>query len=148
KDGSEVVGKTNAEFSRVVESSAKMSELIEEIAAASREQAQGIEQISRGISEMDRVVQKNAANAEESAAASEEMNAQAEQMKVYVEELETVIRGEGKGPAANGNGRKARAVRAAAPPKAGGQTLKKAQLPREVSPEKLIPFDEKELNDF
>ncbi|MCE5244124.1 MAG: methyl-accepting chemotaxis protein, partial [Desulfobacteraceae bacterium] len=46
KDGSEVVGKTNAEFSRVVESSAKMSELIEEIAAASREQAQGIEQIS------------------------------------------------------------------------------------------------------
>ncbi len=75
KEGSEVVAQTNSEFSKVVTSSARIGELVGEIAAASQEQAQGIEQISKGISEMDKVVQRNAASAEESASASEEMNA-------------------------------------------------------------------------
>src|SRR5512140_2025943 len=70
KDGSEVVERTNAEFSQVETSAGKMGELIGEITAASGEQAQGIEQISKAVSEMDKVVQVNAANAEESASAS------------------------------------------------------------------------------
>jgi len=70
RDGSEVVKKTNNEFSRVVDSTDKMRGLIEEITVASREQAQGIEQIGKGISEMEQVIQRNAAVAEESASAS------------------------------------------------------------------------------
>ena len=58
-----------------------------EIAAASQEQAQGIEQVNTAVAEMDKVTQQNAANAEESACASEEMNAQAETMKGMVDEL-------------------------------------------------------------
>ena len=58
-----------------------------EIAAASREQSSGIEQINTSVSEMDKVIQENAATAEESSSASEELNAQAEQMNRYVEEL-------------------------------------------------------------
>lgn len=58
-----------------------------EIAAASFEQAQGIEQISKAVTEMDKVVLQNAANAEESASAAEELNAQAEQMRCYGENL-------------------------------------------------------------
>ena len=81
KEGSEVVQKTNTEFSEVQLTAARMGELIGEIAAASGEQAQGIEQISKAVSEMDNVVQRNSANAEESASASEEMSAQAVQMK-------------------------------------------------------------------
>jgi len=47
--------------------------LVGEIAAASQEQSQGIEQINKTVSEMEKVIQKNAANAEESASAAEEI---------------------------------------------------------------------------
>jgi methyl-accepting chemotaxis protein len=69
----------------VAESAGKVGELVSEIAAASKEQAQGIEQVNTAVTEMDKVTQNNAANAEESASASEEMNAQAEQMKILCE---------------------------------------------------------------
>ena len=55
-----------------------------EIAAASKEQAQGIEQVNTAVAEMDKVTQQNAANAEESASAAEEMTAQAETMQGMV----------------------------------------------------------------
>lgn len=45
----------------------KVGELVGEIAFASNEQAQGIEQINAAVSEMDQVTQQNAATAEESA---------------------------------------------------------------------------------
>src|SRR5512140_2827122 len=70
KEGSGIVDKTGAEFVQLSDSAAKMGGLISEMAAASNEQAQGIEQINKAVSEMDKVVQVNAANAEESASAS------------------------------------------------------------------------------
>ena len=163
KDGSEVVGKTSSEFSRVAVSAAKMSELVGEIAAASQEQAQGIEQIGRGVTEMDRVVQQNAASAEEAASASEEMHAQAEQMTGYVDELEAVIRGHRNGTAGNGSaGKKKSGIsagetvrRTAAPQRAltAGKTRGKAlQNPkstsREVPPEQVIPLKTDEFDSF
>ena len=42
----------------------KVAGLVGEIAAASAEQAQGVDQINRAVSGMDQVVQKNAASAE------------------------------------------------------------------------------------
>jgi len=86
-EGSQVVGNTNGEFSRVAVSISKVGELVGEITAASQEQAQGIEQINKAIGEMDKVVQQNAATAEESASASEDLSAQAEQMDAFVKEL-------------------------------------------------------------
>lgn len=83
-DGSDIVNSTNDEFSQVAESSAKVGTLLGEIAAASNEQSQGIDQINITVAEMDKVVQTNAANSEEMASASEEMNAQAEEMKGFV----------------------------------------------------------------
>lgn len=71
----------------------KVTELVGEIAAASQEQALGVEQVNQAVAEMDKVVQQNAATAEESAAAAEEMNAQAEQMKSYVGDLVSTIGG-------------------------------------------------------
>jgi methyl-accepting chemotaxis protein len=49
----------------------KVMALVEHVAVASGEQAQGIEQINRAVSEMDKVVQQNAANAEEFSAVTE-----------------------------------------------------------------------------
>ena len=90
--------KTNEAFGKVATGAKKVGELVGEIAAASNEQAQGVEQINKAVAEMDKVVQKNAASAEESASAAEEMNAQAEQMKEFVGELVAVVGG------SNGNG--------------------------------------------
>ncbi|UCF90613.1 MAG: MCP four helix bundle domain-containing protein [Desulfobacterales bacterium] len=102
-DGSELVTRTNAAFSRVADSTAKVGELVGEIAAASSEQAQGIRQVNTAVSEMDKVTQSNAASAEESASAAEEMTAQAEEMKVMVNELIALVGGK---EVRDGNGRR------------------------------------------
>ncbi len=91
--GNTQIQETLTKFYDMGESAKKVNSLVGEIASASREQAQGIEQINKAMGEMDRVVQQNAANAEESASASEELNAQAQQMQDMVEELETLVGG-------------------------------------------------------
>lgn len=77
----------------ISESSVKVAGLISEIAAASKEQAQGIDQINTAVAQMDKVTQGNAANAEESASASEELSAQARELNDMVEILVEIVRG-------------------------------------------------------
>lgn len=79
---------------KIEEKATKVAALVAEIAAASKEQAQGIDQINTSIAEMDKVVQQNAANSEESAGASQELSAQAEELNVIIAELNTIIRGD------------------------------------------------------
>ena len=95
KEGSDLVVTTDDAFSQVEGSARKVGELVEEIAAASKEQTQGIEQINKATSDMDSVTQQVAANAEESAAASEELSAQAETMHGMVEGLAALVNGAG-----------------------------------------------------
>ena len=96
REGSELVTRTNEEFSLVSSSISQIGELIAGIAASSQEQAKGIEQISEAVAGMDVVTQQNAANAEESASASEELSAQAYQMKSGVDELTVLVGGDSK----------------------------------------------------
>jgi methyl-accepting chemotaxis protein len=77
----------------ITDGSGKVNELVAEIAAASTEQAAGIEQINIAVNRMDQVAQSNAASAEESASASEELSAQAEELTGMVGQLHTVING-------------------------------------------------------
>ena len=91
-DGSELVDRTNEAFTLLSSSSFKVGELVAEIALASKDQAQGIEQVNTAVTEMDKVTQSNAANAEENASASEELNAQAEQMMAFVGELASLVK--------------------------------------------------------
>jgi len=92
-EGSVFLSNTNEAFSRMTENATTVAALLSEIAAATKEQAQGIEHVNNAVFEMDKVTQQNATNAEESAGASEEMNAQAEQMKGMVNELVSLIQG-------------------------------------------------------
>jgi methyl-accepting chemotaxis protein len=96
-DGSELVAKTDKAFGQVAKSTKKVGELVGEIASASGEQSEGIEQVNKAVTEMDKVIQQNAANAEESASSSEEMNAQAETMKASVGELVALVGGSLRG---------------------------------------------------
>jgi methyl-accepting chemotaxis protein len=103
RSGSELVDNTDQAFSQVEESAVKVAQLLDEIAAASREQTQGVDQINRATTEMDSVTQQVAANAEESAASSEELAAQAAIMQGLVAELVTLIQGSnGHGPVKRG----------------------------------------------
>ena len=94
--GSNLVSETNDAFSEVAQSVQKLDVLIDDIAAASNEQADGIGQITRAVSEMDILTQKNASNAEESASAAESMRSQAEMMKTVVMDLVALVRGSRK----------------------------------------------------
>ncbi|MDY6903951.1 MAG: methyl-accepting chemotaxis protein [Thermodesulfobacteriota bacterium] len=93
EEGSELVTKTNDEFKAVAENAAKVGALVDEITAASEEQAKGVDQVNQAVGQMDKVTQQNAANAEEAASSSEELNAQAEEMKSIVGDLVAVVGG-------------------------------------------------------
>jgi methyl-accepting chemotaxis protein len=85
--GVNVATETAQALEALTSSSEKVQTLVAEIAAASKEQAKGIEQVNSAVTQMDNVTQQNAANAEESASASEELSAQAEQMRSLVGDL-------------------------------------------------------------
>ncbi|MBI5578000.1 MAG: hypothetical protein HY895_02505 [Deltaproteobacteria bacterium] len=91
QQGAGVVKNAGAEFTDVADRTHKVGELLREIAAASDEQAQGIEQINRTVVEMDKTVQQNAAGVEQSAGASKEMNVQANRVKEIVQELVDMV---------------------------------------------------------
>ncbi len=90
-DGIESVNTTDSAFVEVKSNSVSIGNMIVEIATASREQSQGIEQINRAIAEMDNVVQRNAATSEESASESKELNMRAGDMMELVGNLRLMI---------------------------------------------------------
>lgn len=96
KEGADLVQGTNQDFTKVSETVSKSGGLVEEITAASEEQAHGIEQVNKAVSEMDKVTQQTSTNAEQSASASEQMSSQAKQMKEFVAGLIVLVGGNGK----------------------------------------------------
>jgi methyl-accepting chemotaxis protein len=84
KTGMEIANQTAEALKEIVVGIGKASDLVEEIAMASNEQAQGISQVNRGLEQVEQITQQNTANAEESAAASSELSVQAEQLRVML----------------------------------------------------------------
>jgi methyl-accepting chemotaxis protein len=93
--GVEISNKVAATLHEIVTKVRRMDELVADVAAASREQTEGISQINSAIGEMDKVTQGNSASAEKSAAGATELNAQAEKMKDAVNKLLRMIGGSG-----------------------------------------------------
>ncbi len=93
--GADLVTLTNDSFGQVSTRSGKVADLVAEIAAASNEQAEGIEQVNRAVNEMDAVTRENSASAGESATASEEMTSQAALMQDLVLQLLSMVTGNG-----------------------------------------------------
>ena len=81
-------------LAEIVTKSRQVDELATEVAAVSREQSQGIEQVNTAVSQMDKVTQSNAANAQESASAAEELNAQADALRGVVGGLLQLVGGQ------------------------------------------------------
>jgi methyl-accepting chemotaxis protein len=80
EDGSVLVAQSGQTLEQIVSSVKKVSDIIAEIAAASREQSSGIEQVNRAIMQMDQMTQQNAALVEEATASSQGMADQARRL--------------------------------------------------------------------
>jgi len=93
KEGADVAAEVGKSLGAIVGDVAKVTELINGIAQASQEQAQGVDQVNTAVSQMDKVTQQNAAGAEESASAAEELSAQATTVKSMVDELAAMVGG-------------------------------------------------------
>ncbi|MDE5741435.1 MAG: methyl-accepting chemotaxis protein, partial [Oscillospiraceae bacterium] len=74
---SHIVEETAESLNSSVEVTSQTIRLINDIWAASTEQAEMIEQVNTGVEQISSVVQTNSATAEQSAASSEELNGQA-----------------------------------------------------------------------
>src|SRR5205085_7063078 len=77
----------------IVEDVQSVARLMEEIAAASREQAEGVHQINRAIVTIDKLTQENSGAAETTAAASEELAGQATSVSALVPALVRLAQG-------------------------------------------------------
>ncbi|MGH8227943.1 MAG: methyl-accepting chemotaxis protein [Steroidobacteraceae bacterium] len=77
EDGSVLVTQSGQTLEQIVAAVKKVSDIVAEIAAASREQSSGIEQVNRAVMQMDELTQQNAALVEQATAASQAMAQQA-----------------------------------------------------------------------
>ena len=120
--GAQLSTEVAGSFMEIRTKARELDELVAEIAAASKEQSQGVGQVNTAIIEMDKVTQSNAASAEESASASEELNAQAESLKEAVASLQQLVGGSQGDP--NQEGQAASAIQGVrAQPKSIRRTL-------------------------
>lgn len=80
RTGSDQVHRTGGTMEDIVKSIARVSDIVQEIAEASREQSKGLAQINDAVANLDDVTQQNAALVEQTSAASTSLQEQASQM--------------------------------------------------------------------
>jgi methyl-accepting chemotaxis protein len=82
--GSKLVDESGRTLADIVSAVKKVTDIVAEIAAASREQSSGIEQVNRAVMQMDQTTQQNAALVEEASAASQAIVEQAQALNVMI----------------------------------------------------------------
>lgn len=101
----------------------RTAELVQEIAAASKEQDTGAEQVNQAIQQLDQVIQQNASASEEMAATAEELNAQAAQLQDIIAFFRVEVAGSAQRATANAAVRAAAASPAEQPARQGAATI-------------------------
>jgi len=123
--GSALVATAGTTMDEIVDSIRRVTDIMGDISAATREQTLGIEQINEAVSQMDQTTQQNASLVEEAAAASETLQKQAadlaDAMRVFKLKDMPAKPVQSSGPA-----RKALAAAAPAAPAARGRTREPA----------------------
>ena len=84
QEGVELVNKAGASLGEIVESIKKVAQIVSDIAAASAEQATGLDQVNTALSQMDEVTQQNSALVEENAATAKTLEQQSAAMNERV----------------------------------------------------------------
>jgi methyl-accepting chemotaxis protein len=82
--GSELVNASGRTLTEIVTSVKRVTDIVAEIAAASREQAGGIEQVNRAVTQMDQVTQANASQTEEMSGTAESLAGEAGKLQTLI----------------------------------------------------------------
>jgi len=139
--GVELSAKVASALNEIMETARKMEQLAGEVAAASTEQSQGVDQVNVAVSQMDKVTQSNAGNAEESAAASEELSAQAESLQDAIKQLLQLVGSSKQDTLAHHAGAKNKPVPSAK------VTVESDDAPKLQAPNKTAKKNSKNQND-
>jgi methyl-accepting chemotaxis protein len=84
ENGTLLVNQSGRTLEEIVVSVKRVTDIVAEIAAASKEQLAGIEQVNKAVSQMDRVTQNNASQTEEMAGTAEALLNHSEQLRELV----------------------------------------------------------------
>jgi methyl-accepting chemotaxis protein len=98
-DGSHLVAQAGSTMTELVESVERVTAILSDIAAASREQSSGIDQVNKAIAQMDEVTQQNSALVEEAAAAAGSLE---EQSRSLLDTVAAFKLDAGSAPESNG----------------------------------------------
>jgi methyl-accepting chemotaxis protein len=79
--GHELVGESGRALSDIILSVKKVTDIVGEIASASREQSIGVDQVNQAVSQMDQVTQSNAAQTEELSHTAADLSGNAERLR-------------------------------------------------------------------
>jgi len=91
KNGGTLASEAETVLSEIVINSADIARLVSEIANASREQAEGVDQITGTLSQMNQITDRNSALSVETAAAGQNLLEQSNNLTAIVDSLEAVI---------------------------------------------------------
>jgi methyl-accepting chemotaxis protein len=84
QNGVELVNKAGGALAEIVESINKVATIVSDIAAASSEQASGVEEVNKALTQMDEVTQQNSALVEQATATAKTLDQQAQTMSEQV----------------------------------------------------------------
>ena len=136
-NGVEITGNVQAVLEEISGSTTKVSQLLSEIAAASKEQAEGIGQVNSAVDQMNKVTQENAAVSEESSAAATELDSQISRLSELLSTFTLTQLASAAAGAPQGSTNQRRS--------AGRSPAASKSV---VRPEQVIPLDDDELSDF
>ncbi|HTH58774.1 MAG TPA: methyl-accepting chemotaxis protein [Paraburkholderia sp.] len=84
ENGTALAGRAGETMTQINAAVQRVTAIMEEIAAASGQQSEGIDQVNKAVTQMDEVTQQNAALVEEAAAAAQALSEQASKMHEVV----------------------------------------------------------------
>lgn len=98
QEGVTLAAESKSSLDEIVQTSGRVSELVQQVALASQEQAQGIEQVNKALMTIDQSLQSVASSMTNVSSSSEEMHQQSEGLHSMMDDLHKLV-----GPAAHKN---------------------------------------------
>ncbi len=93
EEGSAVANQCAEVLEQIVKNVSNVSHMADEIAVASKEQSNGVQEITKAMGQLDQATQQNAATSQECAHAAEKLSEQAESLKHSVSNLVVTVNG-------------------------------------------------------
>ncbi len=144
--GVEIASRVGGVLGEIEISTNKVNTLLGEIASASREQADGVDQINKGVTELDKVTQQTAGNSEELAAAAEETASQVGVLRELVTRFK--IKGESEALGLSGAGRPSATMRSSRASVSRNCEATHGSMTGESDPRQVIPLDDGDFEAF